>query len=114
MSWTAAIYQQHVDRAAADALLNPLGVTMPEDPLSDYGDENHALVVFGPPWITEPVWGWENDGPVLITPGERETGFWTMVMINESWAGAEAALAAINGSDTVREYQAGYPVFASR
>lgn len=101
MSWSETLYVQLPDAAAVVALAAQLGIeSLPDDSLST-GNHHFALQAIAPaPWETPPVL--DDEGEV-ITPGVRMPGLWFMGRINDAWAGAAQAMAALQAAGVLRE-----------
>jgi len=100
MAWGDAIYVQFPDEVTARALATALGVDFPESGAIPSGNQNYALhAPMQSPWITPPKGGTGDDGPV---EGIAEPGYWAMLRLNDSFAGYDGIVAAIEGAGVQR------------
>lgn len=95
MSWGDTIYCQFPDRETGVAFGAQLGIEFPVDGSIPSGNHNFALVEMQAPWAVEPTY---DEAGEVVTPGEREPGWWCMGRINDAWPGAAGALAAIEAA----------------
>jgi len=101
MAWGDTIYVQFPDEATARAMATSLGVDFPIDGTIPTGNQNYAMhAPMETPWVTPPVYNAEG---VLVTPGVPESGYWAMLRFNDSFAGYDAIVTAIEGADVERD-----------
>jgi hypothetical protein len=104
MSWSPAIYVQFPDEATARVAAVAIGVDFPADGSVPTGNANYAMhAPMQNPWLIEPVTDPETGE--VITPGEREPGYWAMLRLNTEWPGFAEAWAAIQATGAVRELE---------
>lgn len=100
MAWSQGIIVQFPDEATARTAAAAIGVDFPEDGSVPSGNENYAIVApVAPPWAIEPTF---DDAGEVLTPGNRETGYWALLRLNQEWAGYSETMAAIQATGAVR------------
>lgn len=95
MAWTP-VYVRHENEAEAREQGAALGIVFPPGGRIPSGNQRYALIAdIGTPWLSLPVY----DNGEVVTPGvpDPEGGYWSLLAINQAWAGHDATLAAIDG-----------------